>query len=65
MNQIIIEDQGATNMQGNDAFKMSLLVEQTRVQDLIFMKYRLHIYDLERTAQEMKITEDEDIKELK
>ena len=45
-------------MEGNEAFRMSLLVETTRVQDLIYMKYRLHIYDLERTAQEMKIIED-------
>ena len=29
------------------------------------MKYKIHIYDLERTVQERKITEDEEIKELK
>ena len=28
------------------------------------MKYRISIYDLERTAKEMKIVEDEDIKTL-
>ena len=44
---------------------MSLLVEQNRVQDLIFMKYRFQTYDLERTVQEMKISDDEDIKTLK
>ena len=58
LNQIIIEDQGDTAMENNDIFRMSILVETTRVQDQIFMKYRLHIYDLERTAQEMKIIED-------
>ena len=29
------------------------------------MKYRISIHDLERVAQEMKITDDEDVKELK
>ena len=65
MNQILIEDQGSYAIENNDLFRMSLLVETTRVQDQIFMKYRLQIYDLERTAQEMKIIEDQDIKDIK
>ena len=65
MNQVIMEDQSATNIQSNEMFRMQMIVEQSRVQDLIYMKYRISIHDLERVAQEMKITDDEDVKELK
>ena len=65
MNQVMMEDQSATNIQSNEMFRMQMIVEQSRVQDLIYMKYRISIHDLERVAQEMKITDDEDVKELK
>ena len=65
MNQILMEDQSATNIQSNEMFRMQMIIEQSRVQDLIYMKYRISIHDLERVAQEMKITEDEDVKQLK
>ena len=65
INQILMEDQSATNIQSNEMFRMQMIIEQSRVQDLIYMKYRISIHDLERVAQEMKITEDEDIKQLK
>ena len=60
-----MEDQSATNIQSNEMFRMQMIIEQSRVQDLIYMKYRISIHDLERVANEMKITEDEDIKQLK
>ena len=52
-------------MHGNESLKLSLLVEQTRVSDQLYIKYKLQVYDLQRVAYEKKIQDDADIKALK